>query len=185
MALKDKLKGNVNSLQSDNSALEFKQRLQPDIIAILNLQIANELQSSQIYRGMSCWLDNMGFTNAAEYFVKSADEELVHMRKIYKYLFEKNCKAVTPTCTLVQQNFTDMKEILTKSLEHEIVVTGNWEDIANLACEKKDKTTMFISDWFLNEQLEEESKWRDLLYLIDFDMPKWRLEEIFKELNEG
>ena len=183
MALKDKLKDKVNSLQS-SVAIEFKPRLQPDIVSILNQQICNELQSSQIYRGMACWLDNAGWTNASEYFMKSADEELKHMNKIYEYLFDKNCKAICPNCSQVAQEFSDIRDILVKSLEHEMVITCNWEDIASLSCEKKDKTTIFLSDWFLSEQTEEEIKWRNILYLIDLDAPKWKIEEYFKELNK-
>lgn len=180
MELKNKLKN--KPMPESNSKLEFKPRLQPNIISILNSQIKNELQSSQIYRGMACWLDNAGWTNASKYFIIAADEELVHMNKIYEYLFSKNCKAVTPCCTVVQQEFIDIREVLVKSLEHEITVTANWENIAKLACDSNDKTTMFFSQWFINEQIEDESKFRELLYLIDLDAPKWRIEEEFKEL---
>ena len=180
MELKNKLKNKV--ISESNSKLEFKQRLQPNIISILNSQIANELQSSQIYRGMACYLDNIGWSNASKYFMKSADEELEHMRKVYNYLFDKNCKAVVPCCKDVQQEFADIRDVLTKSLEHEIVVTSNWENIAKLACDSNDKTTMFFSQWFINEQVEEESKIRELLYLLNLDAPKWKMEEEFKEL---
>ena len=40
--------------------VEKEGRLSEKITNILNEQIKNELQSSQIYRGMSCWLDNEG-----------------------------------------------------------------------------------------------------------------------------
>ena len=73
MELKSKLKN--KPMPESNSKLEFKPRLQPNIISILNLQIANELQSSQIYRGMACYLDNCGWTNASKYFMKSSEEE--------------------------------------------------------------------------------------------------------------
>ena len=64
MELKNKLKN--KTMPESNSKLEFKQRLQPNIISILNSQIANELQSSQIYRGMACYLDNIGWSNASK-----------------------------------------------------------------------------------------------------------------------
>lgn len=180
MELKNKLKNKL--MPESNSKLEFKSRLQPNIISILNSQIANELQSSQVYRGMACYLDNCGWTNASKYFMKSSDEELDHMRKVYNYLFDKNCKAIVPCCKDVQQEFTDIRDVLTKSLEHEIVITSNWENIAKLACDSNDKTTMFFSQWFVNEQIEDESKFRELLYLLDLDAPKWKIEEEFKEL---
>lgn len=182
MALKDSLKNKVNTLQN-NTQIEFRKRLSDDIISILNQQIANELQSSQIYRGMACWLDNAGWNNAPKYFMKSADEELTHMKKIYEYLFEKNCKAICPNCAIVQQEFTDIREILVKSLEHEILITSNWEAIAKLADDTNDKTTLFFAQWFLDEQKSEEEKFRRLLYHLDNDMPKWYLDDNFERLT--
>ena len=57
------------------TSLEKVKRLQDSVIEILNTQITNELSSSQIYRAMSCWLDDQGWNAAAKYFFKSADEE--------------------------------------------------------------------------------------------------------------
>ena len=68
MELKNKLKN--KTMSESNSKLEFKSRLQPNVISILNSQIANELQSIQIYRGMACYLDNIGWSNASKYFMK-------------------------------------------------------------------------------------------------------------------
>ena len=179
------LKNKLNSKIQLESKIEFKSRLKPEVSSVLNSQIANELHSSQIYRGMACYLDNCGWTNASEYFMKSADEELGHMNKIYDYLFDKNCKAVVPICQSVQQEFKDIRDVLTKALEHEIVVTNNWENIAKVACDNNDKTTMFFTEWFINEQISEEKKFRNLLYAIDKDMPKWYLDDNFEKISGG
>ena len=56
--------------------IEDKGRLSDKITGILNKQIKNELLSSQIYRGMSCWLDDKGWIDASKYFFKSAQEEI-------------------------------------------------------------------------------------------------------------
>ena len=172
------------SLFTESISIENKERLLPEIIEILNLQIANELESSQIYRGMSCWLDDNGWVEATGYFFKSSDEELNHMRKIYNYLFDKNCLAKVPAIKEVEQSFNSIREIVEKSLEHEILVTSMWEKIANLAKEKDDNTTYIFSQWFVNEQVEEEQKFRDILFKMDLDMPDWKVDELFGELNE-
>jgi ferritin len=165
-----------------NENIEYEKRLSQPIIDILNEQIGNELQSSQIYRGMSCFLDDKGFTNAGKYFFKSGQEELVHMDRIYNYLFDKNCKPKVPKTTDVKQDFTNIVEILKLSLEHEILVSKNWNDIADLALKEKDNFTYQEAQWFINEQVEEENKWRELLFEIDTDTPKWKISDIFEEL---
>jgi ferritin len=166
-------------------SIENEPRINEQLVKILNEQIKNELQSSQIYRGMACWLDDNGWISASKYFFKSGQEELIHMDKIYNYLFDRNCLAKVPTCDLVKQEFTDLKEILEDSLKHEIEVSKNWNDIANLALKLNDNTTYVFSQWFQNEQVEEEIKFRDLIFYLNLDTPKHQMEKKFKSLLEN
>jgi ferritin len=171
---------NLNKGESDASTVERKSRLSQKIVDILNLQIHNELQSSQLYRGMSCWADDKGLPNASNWYFNAASEELKHMEKIYKYLYSRNCKAIVPTCSTVEQEFSGIREVVEKSLEHEIIVSTQWETISNDAKEIGDNTTYEFAQWFLKEQIEEEEKFRNFLFQMDLDMPKWKIEELFQ-----
>jgi len=162
--------------------IEDKGRLSDKITEILNKQIKNELQSSQIYRGMTCWLDDNGWIDSSKYYFKSAQEELIHMDKIYQYLFSRNVLAVVPTCDEVEQEFDDIREIVEKSLEHEMDVTKNWENISEAAEEDGDSTTFEFAQWFLKEQVEEEEKFRNILFKMNLDMPKYEIDELFGDL---
>lgn len=161
------------------SNLVDKARLSESIVKMLNEQIKIELESSQLYRAMSCWLDKEGWISASKYFYKSAQEELTHMEKVYEYLFEKNCTAKTPACDMVKESYEDIKNILDESLEHEIKITKNWNDIADKALEEKDNDTYALAQWFLKEQKEEENKFRDIIFKARLDMPDWKIEELF------
>lgn len=160
--------------------VESEYRLSEEIVKILNDQIKNELMSSQIYRGMSCYLDETGWVDASKYFFKAAQEELTHMDKIYQYIFERNSLAVVPVTEEVKQKFETIREVVEESLKHEIEVTKNWENIAESADKAGDNTTYEFAQWFLKEQVEEENKFRDMLDKINLDMPKWRIDELFK-----
>lgn len=163
--------------------LENKPRLSEAILSLLNTQIKNELQSSQIYKGVSCWLDDNGWIGASKYYFKSAAEELTHMDKIYQYLFDRNCKAVVPTCDEVKQDFKDIREIVEFSLEHEMEVSKQWEEISKKAKEENDSTTHEMAEWFLKEQVEEEEKFRNILFKMNLDMPKWKVDELFEQIK--
>ena len=164
------------------SAIEQESRLSSGITEILNQQILNELESSQMYRSMSAWMDDAGWINGSQLFFKYADEELGHMSKIYKYLYEKNCRAIVPASGEVQQEFKDVRLIAEAALEHEMKVTKNWNDIANKAKSEDDHDTYTLALSFVNEQREEEEKIRNILFQMDLDMPKWKIDELFKEL---
>jgi len=164
-------------------SIEKEGRLSETITEILNKQIKNELQSSQIYRGMSCWLDDEGWIDGAKYFFKAAQEELTHMDKIYNYLFDRNVVAKVPVTEEVKQEFETIRGVVETSLAHEIEVSKQWEEISKLAKEENDSTTFEFAQWFLKEQIGEENKFRDMLNKMNLDLPKWRNDEFFKELG--
>lgn len=164
------------------SKLELVPQLKPEIINILNKQIFNEFQSAQIYFGMSACTDNRGLSNFGKLFLKYGHEEMTHMKKIHEYLMDKNCKPIIPGLPEVKQEYIDLRDVLTSALEHEIVVTSNWNNIAETALKAQDHTTYSFAKWFIDEQVEEENKFRDLLDLLDNGTPIWYLEaEVVKE----
>ena len=139
------------------NSIEQKARLSKGIASILNKQIENELYSSQIYRAFSAWLDDEGWIGGSELFFKYADEELGHMSKIYKYLYEKNARAIVPNVKNVPVNFENIRDVVVKALEHEMRVTKNWNDIANKAKGEDDNDTYSFALGYVNEQREEEN----------------------------
>lgn len=173
---------NILTEEAKKNSVEQKPRLSKSITSILNKQIENELYSSQIYRSFSAWLDDEGWIGGSELFFKYADEELGHMSKVYKYLYEKNARALVPNVKNVPQEFKDIRDLVEKALEHEMKVTKNWNDIANKAKAEDDNDTYSFALGFVNEQREEEEKMRNILFSMDLDMPKWKIDEMFKNL---
>jgi ferritin len=151
---------------------------------MLNNQIQRELESSQIYKAMSSFLDSKGWIGGQKLFFKYGQEEMVHHDKIYQYLFDKNCRAVTPAVEPVQGDYKDIREILEISLSHEIEVTKNWNDIAEAAKKEGDNDTYTLAQWFLTEQIEEENKVRELLFKIGLEIPNWELDKVFEEMSK-
>lgn len=165
------------------SGIEKKPRLSEKMIGMLNDQIRSELESSQLYRSMAFWLDDEGWSGACKYFLKSSDEELVHMRKIHDYLFVKNCRAVAPKTEEPAQDFEGIRDILEKSLDHEFKITEDWKKIADAAVTENDHDTYELALWFAKEQgRDEESRFRDLLFKLDREMPEWKIDELMESL---
>ncbi len=162
--------------------LEDVKRLSNNILNLLNTQIKNELQSSQIYRGMSAQADDNGQIGASKYYFKTGGEELVHMDKIYKFIFDRNASVIVPATESVKQNFTDIKEVVTESLNHEMLVTKQQENISQTAKQEGDNTTYHFAQQFLSEQIEEEAKFRDILFKINLNMPNQKIDELFESL---
>lgn len=169
-------------MEVKNKGIEFQERLQPEVKDILNKQIYNELVSSHLYKAISSYFDNAGYVKLAKKFLEYGNEEQNHANKIIEYLYDRNCKVVIPDVPKQPDTYTDCRDVFTKSLEHEIQVTENWEDIAALCCEMKDSTTFNFADWFTNEQISEEDKFRKLLYYLNQGGTIWYLEQHVDEI---
>jgi ferritin len=161
---------------------ETIERLSDNVLKLLNEQIKNELNSSQMYRAISCWMDKNEWVNGTKLFFKYADEELIHMNKIYNYIFEKNSLAKVPASDAFSFNNNKVKELLEESLNHEMEVTKNWNDIADQALKEKDNDTYALAQWFINEQREEEIKFRDIIFKIKKEMPDYEIDLLFGNL---
>lgn len=180
MDIKDKLN---STLQGFNTPvkLEDKPRLSEKVLTILNVQIQKELESANLYKSMSAFLNNKGYVNASKLFTEYGKEEMSHMDKIIDYLYDRNCKVDIPGCVKPISTFNDIKDICYKALEHEMLVTSQWESIAKAAKDENDSTTFHFAEWFLKEQIEEEDKFRDIIYLLNLGLPMWKLELMFKD----
>lgn len=143
------------------------QRVSDRIKQRLDHHIKAEFDASQIYRAMGSWCEFNGYFNAAKYFNNHAEEELTHMSKVKKYSLERNCLPVTPNVSKPEMNFADLVDVVNKAYGHEKLVTSLYEEFAKMAIEESDFTTFGFIQWFLREQIEEESSFKSMLDKVE------------------
>jgi ferritin len=124
---------------------------------ILNLQVGKEAYASALYLAMASWAENKGMEGISEWFYAQSEEERVHMLKFLRYVNERGGHGVVPLVDQPPVAFNDVKTIFDAALEHEQMVTRSINEIVGLALEEKDFTTHHWIQWFVEEQLEEES----------------------------
>ena len=139
-------------------------RLSKNIETILNSQIANEMNSSKLYRSMGNCLEYSGWIGSAKLWKKYAEEENSHAEKIISYMQDRDCKSQIPLTMLPPQEFEGIKIIVVKSDAHEVKITENWKKIAEDSLKERDFLTFELAQDFLKEQREEEAK---MIYWID------------------
>jgi ferritin len=154
----------------------------------LNAQLGKEAYASALYLAMATWAEHTGFEGTAEWFYAQAEEERVHMLKFMRYINERGGHGLVSKVDQPPAKFKDIKAIFEASLEHEQMVTKSINDIVGLALEEKDFTTHHWIQWFVEEQLEEETSVQRILdklkllgdhslYLFDRDIMSLRLSE--------
>jgi len=142
--------------------MELKKRISEEVEKLLNERIKGEYQSAYIYWAMSNWCDCYGFFKAKDKYRKYGDEEISHARKLEDYINDRNGKVVLQVIPVPQQEFKSLLDVITKSYEHEQVVTDNYTKLAS-AIFNTDKVTFAELQWFVTEQIEEEAKFADAI----------------------
>ena len=154
---------------------------------ILNLQIEREDYSSQLYLSMASWAENKGFEGVSNWLYEQAEEERMHMLKLVKYVNERDGVAKIPGIETPPTDFEDVFVMFDKVLAHEKFISGSINEIVAGCMAENDFTTQSWIQWFVTEQIEEESSVKAIidklnllgknnLYMFDRDIMSMRGE---------
>lgn len=141
-------------------------KLNERVDKLVNFNLNVELNSSYKYLALAGWCYNNGYLKAFKKYMQYSKEEKEHAEKVQMYLLDKNC---TPIITGTEDFTTMIKEVkgildvLEKSYEHECYVTDKYRKLIEVCKEVKDEQTYTLAFEILKEQIEEESKFADLL----------------------
>jgi ferritin len=133
-----------------------------DCIAHLNYRIQQEEYSSRIYLAMSMWLNNSGYLGAAKLWKTYSEEEFKHADWAREYLLAMGVQPLTPKLEAPTQVFPGLPEIVQQSFDHELEVTRQCKELADMAFKKADHMLYTLCLQYVKEQVEEHSKFQDL-----------------------
>ena len=131
--------------------------LQDKIESALNKQIRIEAESSQIYLAMASWSETEGLGGAAQFLYKHSDEERMHMLKLVQYVNERGGKAIIPELSQPNKGYKSLTILFQTLLDHEIMVSGEINNLVEICLNEKDYTTHNFLQWYVAEQIEEEA----------------------------
>ena len=131
--------------------------LKKKIEDICNRQIEREGYSSNLYLAMAAWAENNGFSGVAGWLYSQADEERLHLLKFIKYVNERGGKAVIPALKKPDAEYKSVEDVFKEVLKHEEFVTDSINEIVSLTLDEKDFNTHNFLQWFVMEQVEEET----------------------------
>ena len=129
----------------------------------LNEQIKIEADSSQIYLAMASWSETEGLGGTAQFLYKHSDEERMHMLKLVQYVNERGGKAVVPQLNQPDKNYKNLTNLFQTLLNHEIMVSGEINNLVDICLSEKDYTTHNFLQWYVAEQIEEEALARTIM----------------------
>lgn len=129
----------------------------------INEQIRREEHSSRIYLAMASWAERSGFPGAAEWLYIQTEEERIHMLRLVHYLNDRGGHAVIPALDAPQGKYKSLLEAFQEVLKHEEYISASINDLFATCNKEKDFPTANYLQWYITEQIEEESTVRQIL----------------------
>lgn len=133
----------------------------------LNKQINEELFSAYLYMAMSADFESKDLSGFAHWMQVQAQEEMTHALKIYNFLNERGAKVIYEQINTPQSEWESPVKAFSAALSHEIHITSCINKLVDLASELRDHTTISFLNWFLDEQVEEESTANELVKKLE------------------
>ena len=123
----------------------------------INQQINAELYSAYLYLSMSSYFKSVNLAGFANWMKIQAQEEVTHAMKFYDYLIERGGRATMLPIDAPKTTWSSPLSVFEETYKHEQKVTGLINNLMNLALAEKDHASVNMLQWFIDEQVEEES----------------------------
>ena len=129
----------------------------------LNDQFNNELQAAHAYKAMAAYFSEKAYHGFANFFLVQSMEEHEHAMKFYEFLVTMSEKPEMQALNEPKNTFVSALEVMESALGQERNVTKRIYDLVEIADETHEHATLSFLDWFIEEQMEEEKMFRDII----------------------
>ena len=123
----------------------------------LNGQVNAELYSAYLYLSMESYFKSLNLSGFANWMRAQAQEEMMHAMKIYDFINERGGRVILKAIEGPATKWDSPLAVFEAVYAHEQKVTSLINDLVDLAIKEKDHATNSFLQWFVNEQVEEES----------------------------
>jgi ferritin len=129
----------------------------------LNKQLNREMYSAYLYMSMSAYSEHIGLRGFANWFMVQYKEEMEHAMRIYQYINEQGEQVKLMAIEEPPAVFESPLDMFEKTSAHEQFITKSINNLMDVAIEEKEHATKIFLQWFVTEQIEEESNDSDII----------------------
>lgn len=131
-----------------------------------NDQLKHEFEAANIYLAMAAYCKSEDLDGFANFFTVQAEEERFHAMKIFNFIDEIGERIIVSGFGDPNNSYNSLEEVFTAALKHEQKVTGQINNLMNIALEEKHYPSVSLLNWFIDEQVEEEAMFSGLIAKI-------------------
>ncbi len=137
------------------------------LLDALNAQIGLEYTASIKYDAIGAYFTTEELPQLAKFFFKQSTEEREHAHKLVKFILDRDGLVRIPAIPAPPATFESCVDAVKHALEGEQQVTASIHRLYELAISEKDHATAIMLQWFVTEQVEEESTIRHMLRMVE------------------
>jgi len=123
----------------------------------LNKQVNWEFYSAYLYLSMAAYFESVNLRGFTNWMRVQTQEELGHAMKMYDYLIERGGRVILASVEAPSSEWKSPLAAFEDAYQHERKVTGLIDGLVGLAISEGDYATNNFLQWFVTEQVEEES----------------------------
>lgn len=138
-------------------------RLSRTVATALNAQMTKEAYAAQIYLSYGAWAGNQGFGGTSNFLLRHAQEERNHMTKIMEYILKRGAEVHIVAIPAPPENPTSIHSCFNRIFAHEVDNTTAIYGLVKMSMLEEDWATWNFMQWFVKEQIEEETLALELL----------------------
>lgn len=129
----------------------------------LNAQVNAEMFSANLYLSMSLYCRNLDLEGCANWMRIQYEEEMSHAQKLIDFIDMRGGRVIIGAIEAPESEWNSVQDIFQATYEHEQKVTGLINDLVLLAMDERDAASSSFLQWYVDEQVEEESNVKTIL----------------------
>lgn len=144
-----------------------------NILDAINEQANFELESAYIYQTMSAYLADEDMAGMKHFIDLQVKEEIEHAEKMINFLQDVGYSVSYRSLNPGDGKYDSLLDVFQKALAHEKVVTENIHKLVDLAQKEDHKPAFAFLQWYVKEQVEEESTFETLVKQLERAGSNW------------
>ncbi len=134
----------------------------------LNEHMNAEFYSAHLYLSMSAYLRSIDLTGFANWMHVQFQEEMTHALRFFNFIDRMDGRAKLIEISAPPFEWDSVLAAFEHTYAHEKEVSGKIHELVSLAVTEKDHPTNNFLQWFVSEQVEEESSVKTILKKLRF-----------------
>ena len=138
-------------------------RISATLEEALSTQMNVELFQSHTYLSYGIWATDKGYDGIGNFLMRHSLEERNHAIKFMQYVLNRGGKPTLSALKGAEGDPQNLTDCFNRVFKHEVENTEKIYNLVNMAFEEKDWATWNFLQWFVKEQIEEETLAMDLI----------------------